>query len=76
MERVKNGRGCGVLLDWTPSDLAYLREHFPTDASEDIADYFGISSPTVRRKAKELGLKKSSSFSRSNYRGRYTYNRR
>lgn len=76
MKRVRNSRGCGVLLVWSASDLAYLREHYPTDASCDIASHLGVSDVSVRNKARELGLEKSSSFSRNSYRGRYTYNRR
>ena len=55
----------------TEAQEAYLREHFASDASCDIADVFGISAPTVRRIAKELGLSKSSDFCVNDFCGRY-----
>ena len=58
-------------FDWTEEKLAYLREHFPTDSADDIADVIGCSDSTVSYKAKQLGLEKSPDFHKWNYIGRY-----
>ena len=58
-------------FDWTEEKLAYLREHFPTDSADDIADVIGCSDSTVSLKAKQLGLEKSPDFHKWNYIGRY-----
>ena len=57
---------------WTESKLQYLIEHYPTDTANDIADVIGCSDFSVSRKAKELGIKKSTDFKRWNFIGRYT----
>ena len=58
-------------FDWTEEKLAYLREHYPTDSADDIADVLGCSDSTVSYKAKSLGLEKSPDFHKWNYIGRY-----
>ena len=58
-------------FDWTDEKLAYLREHYPTDSADDIADVIGCSDSTVSYKAKQLGLEKSPDFHTWNYIGRY-----
>lgn len=58
-------------FDWTDEKLAYLREHYPTESADDIADVLGCSYPTVAYKAKQLGIQKSPDFHTWNYIGRY-----
>lgn len=59
---------------WTEEETAYLVANFADEAGTDIADYLGVSVPTVQRKARELGLKKSPMFSKMKYNGRYVKN--
>ena len=56
MERYFDEKGHHWRLKWSSSDISYLKKHYPTGIVEDIADHLGTTSPTVRKKAKELGL--------------------
>jgi len=56
---------------WTKDELEYLRENYPTMTAIDIADHIGCSNTTVSNKAKELGLKKSPEFRRTDFHRRY-----
>lgn len=58
-------------IDWTEERLQYLRDHYPTGTAEDIADVIGCSGDSVSRKARELGIRKSPDFKKSNFIGRY-----
>ena len=58
-------------IDWTEEKLQYLREHYPTGTAQEIADVVGCSDTTVNVKARELGIKKDRSFSKSAFRYRY-----
>lgn len=63
------GKGRRVVFD--DEELAYIREHFPTDASCDIAENLGVSYPVIIRAAKEMGLKKSEDYSSEKFRFRH-----
>jgi DNA-binding MurR/RpiR family transcriptional regulator len=63
-----NGRG---RHKWTEEEIAYLRDHFPTDTLGDIATHIGLSSPTVSRMAQSLGLKRCEGWSKSRFFHRY-----
>ena len=58
-------------IDWTEEKLQYIREHYPTETAQDIADVLGCSDCTVNVKAKELGVCKAPSFRKSDFQGRY-----
>lgn len=58
-------------IDWTEEKLQYIREHYPTETAQDIADVIGCSDCTVNVKAKELGVSKAPSFMKSDFQGRY-----
>ena len=45
-------------IEWTEERLDYLRQNYQTETNEQLAEHFGISMRTVRRKAKKLGLTK------------------
>ena len=62
----------GKVVVWTDEMLDYIREHFADEPSNDIGDALGISDSAVRRKARLLGLKKSSDFKTWKFCGRYT----
>lgn len=49
---------------WDNSKISYLTENFPCKNTDDIAIALGVNEKTVREKAKELGLKKSSLYSK------------
>lgn len=56
---------------WTEENLAYLREHYPTEPGSDIADVLGCSGASVTLKARQLGIEKDPSFRTSDFIGRY-----
>lgn len=58
-------------IEWTEEKLQYIRDHYPTETAQDIADVIGCSDCTVNVKAKELGVAKSPSFRKSDFYGRY-----
>ena len=59
------------MIDWTPEKLAYLRNHFPYEPAQDVADVLGISFTTVRLKAIELGLKKADGYNKNQFHCRF-----
>ena len=56
---------------WSDWQVDYVREHFPYEAAVDIADVIGVSSTLIRKKALEMGLKKSPDYDRKKYFHRY-----
>ena len=58
-------------IDWTEEKLQYIREHYPTETAQDIADVLGCSDCMVNVKAKKLGVVKAPSFRKSDFQGRY-----
>ena len=45
-------------IEWTEERLNYLRQNYQTQTNEQLAEHFGISARTLRRKAKQIGLTK------------------
>lgn len=43
---------------WNDAKIKRLKELFPTASNDDIAEELGMSVPTLKKKAYELGLKK------------------
>ena len=58
MIRGNNYTGKSNRLAWEAKDLDYLRAHYATDSSDEIAIHLGVSTPSVRAKARKLGLEK------------------
>ena len=56
---------------WTKEQLAWLRKNYPNKPLCDLADHLGYSFPTIRKKALELGLKKSENYSVKKFYRRY-----
>ena len=46
------------LEDLTPAQLAYIRDHYPVERSQDVAAAMNLSLWNVNRMAKAMGLKK------------------
>lgn len=65
---------CNPPHEWTDAELSYLREHYANEPRCDIAYHLHLSDGTVKKKAIEMGLKKSASFSTASYAGRYVRN--
>lgn len=61
-------------VEWTDDRIAYLREHYADEPTTDISEHIGISQPTVKRKAEELGLRKSDTYDVRNYARRLVKN--
>lgn len=57
--------------EWSPSELCYLRSHYPVEPAVDISDALGVSVQLVYVKARELGLCKKSSYNPRDYNNRY-----
>ena len=57
--------------EWTPEKDEYLREHWPDDAGCDIAEALGTCYGTVKKRADELGLKKSEGFNTYQFHNRW-----
>ena len=58
-------------IDWTEEKYQYIRDHYPTETAQDIADVIGCSDCTVNLMAKKLGVCKAPSFRKSDFHGRY-----
>ncbi len=43
---------------WSEQMLSYLRKNFATTLNEELAEWLGVSTRTMIRKARELGLSK------------------
>ena len=56
--------GYSTRLHWSRDMLDYLARHYGTSRNADIAGELGVSPRTMIRKARELGLKKSSGWLR------------
>ena len=56
----QEGRSRSIV--WTEEDLEYLCEHWADCSLASISDYLVMAPGTVKRKADELGLKKSPDF--------------
>ena len=52
---IKKGKSINKIC-WTPEMVAYLEEHYPTGKFVEIARHLGCRVPSVKWKAKQLGL--------------------
>lgn len=57
---------------WTEQSIRILREMYPTNCAQDIADVIGCSDCTVNYKAREMGLRKAPGYNRNDYCYRFT----
>lgn len=57
--RIMEHHGYVVRIFWNANMLEYLRRHYPTTLNEELAEILGVSSRTMIRKARELGLEKN-----------------
>ena len=67
IQRPKNRRR----YEWTPEKDDYLREHYPDEAACDIAEHLGTCYGVVKKRADELGLKKSEGFNTYQFHNRW-----
>lgn len=49
-------RGCAFV--WRPSEISYLKIHYPTETYATMCEYLGVSKYTIHKKAVEMGLEK------------------
>lgn len=56
--RTMEHRGYATSIYWSPSMLNDLRRWFPTTLNAELAEVLGVSSRTLIRKARSLGLVK------------------
>lgn len=59
----REGRWPSVL--WTGNMLSLLKRHFPTTRNRELAELIGVGLWVLKKKAKELGLKKDKEWVRS-----------
>lgn len=52
----------GKAIKWACWQLDAMRRYYADTKTEEIADLLGISTHSVRRKAKQMGLRKSKAF--------------
>ena len=63
--------GVANTYQWTPEREAYLREHYPTDATCDVAEALGTCYGTVKKRADLLGLVKAESYDKKAFHSRW-----
>jgi len=51
--------GLEKLKRWTEKEVKFLKKHYPHYTNHQIALRMGRSEPTVKLKAKQLGLRKT-----------------
>lgn len=56
---------------WTDSQIACLKENYPTTTLADLAQLIGYSGVTIQKKAKELGLRRADGYRVQNFNRRY-----
>ena len=49
---------CRTAIIWNKEKETFLKENYATTANRKLADSLGVSVPSVKKKARELGLKK------------------
>ena len=52
-------------IEWTDERIAVLQQYYNVESNEKVAERLGISTRTLTRKAKELGLRKSRAITKS-----------
>lgn len=49
---------CRTAIIWNKEKETFLKENYATTANRKLADSLGVSVPSIKKKARELGLKK------------------
>ena len=49
-------------IDWTPQMVSDLKRFYPNTTNNELKGLFMLSEYSIRKKAKELGLKKDKEF--------------
>ena len=70
--RIVEHKGCSTRIFWSGNMLSLLERYYPTTKNEEVAEIIGVSSRTLIRKARELGLSKDPDW----LKGIYNFNRR
>lgn len=52
-------------IEWTDERIVVLQQYYNVESNEKVAERLGISTRTLTRKAKELGLRKSRAITKS-----------
>lgn len=65
--RVVVHHGYATSIHWSRDMLDYLKQHYATTLNEELAGCLGVSSRTMIRKARELGLEKDEVWLRGVY---------
>lgn len=60
--RIYEAGKAGAHLYWSQTMLDMLRRYYATTSNKEMGDMLGMSSRTVCRKAKEMGLEKSRAY--------------
>lgn len=60
--RIMEHIGCTYRIYWNKDMLDYLRMHYHDTINEELAGCIGVSLSSLKRKARELGLKKDPSW--------------
>ena len=55
----------GSRIMWSEDMISVLKRYYPNSKTEEVAEMISVSERTIRRKAKELKLKKDKDFVRS-----------
>ena len=59
---------------FTKEEDDFIREHYPNEPALDVAEKIGVSYPSLLRRVKVLGVRKSESYSARDYHHRYVRN--
>lgn len=70
--RIVEHKGCSTRIFWSGNMLSLLERYYPTTKNEEVAEIIEVSSRTLIRKARELGLSKDPDW----LKGIYNFNRR
>lgn len=57
--RMVNHQGYSTAIHWSPAMLDYLKRNYARTLNDELAEWLGVSTRTMKRKADELGLKKN-----------------
>lgn len=66
--RVMEHKGQTLRIYWSGNMISILQRHFPNTKTKEVAEMLGVSSRTVIRKARELGIEKDKDFVQSVWR--------
>lgn len=58
-------------IEWNERQISILVDLYPTTTLSDLSDKIGLSQPTIKKKAIELGLKRADSYDKKQFNNRY-----